>query len=1181
MSESVNAFTVYSSLELQINEFVNQLNKASQLLDSTLQNMSGAVSTLNIEPVEVHTEIVSPDISAFEIPAEILAPDRPEMPVATPFTVPSEIENPDLPVFPEEQTYILHTETEPLDPVTVPAPDDRNFIQKIKDSFSNLKNAVKSVPTDIAGKFKEMGTNIANNLKSLPSNVATKFSEMKTLATGKIKELPAKVAEVITSIPSKIGAVLKTIGTNISEAFKSGVESAKNALKELPEKASEALKNTGEKLKSIAETVAKAGTVAVSAVSAGVVAFGKSAVETGANFDKSMSQVAATMGKTNEEIADLRDFAQEMGRTTEFSATQSADALNYMALAGYDAETSMKMLPNVLNLASAGGMELALASDMITDSQSALGLSLDETTQLVDKMAKASSKSNTSVSQLGDAILTVGGTAKKLKGGTTELATVLGILADNGIKGSEGGTALRNIMNSLISPTEDAIAMLESMGTSLYDSEGNMRSLNDVFIDLRNGMSGLATQAEKDQVLTTIFNARDLKSAEALIANVGDRFNELSTEIDASAGAANAMAKTQLDNLAGQVTLFQSALEGAKIAVSDQLTPVLKNFVKMGTDGLSAVTDAFSTGVKESGLEKGFDNAVTALQPYIDKLINKVLSAIPEVVSIATKLISVLGQAIVKNIPKITKSVVPKIAQSAVLIVRQFTENIAKNAPLAIKSFSQMLVKIKGWFISNSKNLISAGMELVKSVSQGISENLPDMMKSVKEIMTFIMESISKNLPVLLDSGLKIIGSIGEGIVTNLPLLIDSALEIVRTLAEYLSENLPEMIPAIIDVVLQIVETLTEPKTLSDLIEAGLAIIIGLADGIIDSLPVLLERLPVIVQNIVDVIVNNLPKIIEVAVQIIDVLCTELLNGKNITKLIQSAVDVLNVLIDAIVDNIDDILLAVERIITTLCDELLSTESLKKIIRTGAELLGKLISGLCQIAGKLVGFAGMMFSEISSTLKAINWGEIGIAIVEGICSGMMDCDFVLKDYLNDFGDNWLTGIQAIFDINSPSRVMRDQVGKYLALGIGEGFAENADTAGRQISDAVSDWTSILQGKENELSETLKDVAENIRNTFNKPISINTEITTDSNLNRLKFPDISTVSENIYTVRSENVPDYRTETESPVIVENLNITLDSGFRISSDYDTEKFINKIAERLQARQIRITRGTGGVIF
>ncbi len=226
------------------------------------------------------------------------------------------------------------------------------------------------------------------------------------------------------------------------------------------EKSASAAGKVGSALKtglSVAATAIGAATTAVGA-------FGKSAIDVGMSFDSSMSQVAVTMGKTTDEIGDLRQFAMEMGANTAFSATQAAEALNYMALAGYDSQQAMEALPNVLNLAAAGGMELATASDMVTDAQSALGLTMDESAQLVDKMAMASSKSNTSVAQLGEAILTVGGTAKNLAGGTTELSTALGILADNGIKGAEGGTALRNIILSLSAPTDTAAAAMEALG---------------------------------------------------------------------------------------------------------------------------------------------------------------------------------------------------------------------------------------------------------------------------------------------------------------------------------------------------------------------------------------------------------------------------------------------------------------------------------------------------------------------------------------------------------------------------------------------------------------------------------------------------------------------------------------------------------------------------------------------
>lgn len=376
-------------------------------------------------------------------------------------------------------------------------------------------------------------------------------------------------------------------------------------------------------LNSAADKVLKVGAAAAGVAVAGMTAFAKSAVSTGQQFDAAMSQVAATMGVSVDSIQDLRDYAQKMGAETAFSANEAAQALNYMALAGYDAETSMKMLPNVLNLAAAGGMDLALASDMITDSQSALGLSLEETGKLVDKMAQAASKSNTSVSQLGDAILTVGGTAKNLKGGTTELATALGILADNGIKGAEGGTALRNILNSLMAPEEKAAKLMKKLGVSTFDSTGNMRSLNDVFLDLRGSLDSMS-QADRANVISTIFNARDMKSAEALIANVGDRWSELSGYIGEAQGAAQQMADTQLDNLTGDITLMNSALEGAKIAFSDGLTPAIRKVVQMITRALSRPkTQKFlsEVGKKLGDVVKKIANVVSAkVLPFLIRL---------------------------------------------------------------------------------------------------------------------------------------------------------------------------------------------------------------------------------------------------------------------------------------------------------------------------------------------------------------------------------------------------------------------------------------------------------------------------------------------------------------------------------------------------------------------------------
>lgn len=435
-------------------------------------------------------------------------------------------------------------------------------------------------------------------------------------------------------------------------------------------------------------TAAKVGAVAITAASTAVVAFGKSAIEAGKTFDKSMAQVAATMGYTVEQLNTegseaantyntLREFAQKMGSETAFSASEAAEALNYMALAGYDAETSMKMLPNVLNLASAGTMSLSNASDMVTDAQSALGLTLDETSALVDKMAKASSKSNTSVSQLGEAILTIGGTANVLKGGTTELSAALGILADNGIKGAEGGTHLRNVLLSLSAPTDTAAETLASLGVKTTDASGNLRSLEDIMGDLNKSLAGMG-EADKAAIISKIFNKTDIAAVNALLSTSGSRWKELSSAIDNSKGSAEAMAKTQLDNLAGDVTLFKSALEGAQIAISDGLTPTLRTFVQFGSSSLSTLTSAYKEG--------GLSGLTDAFGDVVSEGIGKLMDMLPNVIQAGTSLLTALIRGIISSAPKLVAAI-PKLLKSLVT-------GIAKGLPQIGKAGKQLVSEL-------------------------------------------------------------------------------------------------------------------------------------------------------------------------------------------------------------------------------------------------------------------------------------------------------------------------------------------------------------------------------------------------------------------------------------------------------------------------------------------------------
>lgn len=607
----------------------------------------------------------------------------------------------------------------------------------------------------------------------------------------------------------------------------------------------------GSKIGSGLKTVAKVGSVAFTAATAATVAFGKSAVSAGQDFDKSMSQVAATMGMTTaqlnateEELANmteeernnilsaqqnfatLRDFAQQMGATTAFSATEAAEALNYMALAGYDAETSMKMLPNVLNLAAAGGIDLAYASDMVTDAQSALGLSLEETEHLVDMIAKTSSTTNTSVSQLGEALLTVGGTAKNLAFGSQEAAQVLGLLADNGIKGSEGGTALRNVILSLSAPTDKAAAAMERLNMKVFDEQGNMRALESIFLELGDSLSEL-TQEEQTVALNEIFNKVDLKSVNALLGTNEERWRDVWEATDHARGAAQAMADTQLDNLSGDITLFKSALEGAKIAVSDGITPALREFVSFGTDGLSRLTLALKEG--------GVSGAMEELGNILGEGLSMLLKKIPDILGAGGKLLTTILDTLIDALPE----VLDKIATF-----------IADNAGTFVNALLKMVTKIVNSFSTVIRPLIKAMPKIIREVAQAIIDNLPEIVKGVTDLIVMLAEELPEIIMAIIDVLPDLIISIMEAIVDNLPTIITALINMVLMLVDHLPEIINGIIEALPTIITLICQALIDNLPL--LIQGAISLVVGIVQNLPKIIAGLIEALPDIIKAIVD-----------------------------------------------------------------------------------------------------------------------------------------------------------------------------------------------------------------------------------------------------------------------------------------------------------------------------------------
>lgn len=486
----------------------------------------------------------------------------------------------------------------------------------------------------------------------------------------------------------------------------------------------------------------------IAAISGGLTAMGGFAMHAGMNFDTAMSQVAATMGKSVDEIQILSDKAKEMGESTKFSATEAAEALNYLALAGYDAATAADVLPSVLNLAAAGGMDLAYASDLATDAMSALGISASEAnlTKFGDELAMTASKANTSVAQLGEAILTVGGTAKVLKGGTVELNTALGVLANRGIKGAEGGTHLRNVILALTAPTEKSAEAMKKLGVSATTSTGEMRPLNEVLGDLDAAMSNL-TDAQKTEVLNTIFNKTDIAAVQGLIAGLGEEWNTLAGNIENAGGAMQKMADTQIDNLEGDITILKSALEGLGIAAYEGFRGPMRQIVQLGTQMIGDLTNAMKKG--------GYKQLSRALGDVVSRALTQVTGYLPKVVDLAVDVIEGLCDGLIDNAEELTEGlssavttaiegisrILPKVAEAGITIAVSLAQSLANELPTLIPKVIDGLVQTIVVLCQNAGQILQAGIAIAKALVDGIISAIPTLLNGVIDAIGGLWQS--------------------------------------------------------------------------------------------------------------------------------------------------------------------------------------------------------------------------------------------------------------------------------------------------------------------------------------------------------------------------------------------------------------------------------------------------------
>lgn len=849
----------------------------------------------------------------------------------------------------------------------------------------------------------------------------------------------------------------------------------------------------------------------------GIKELAKGAISVGMDFESGMSQVAATMGMTTQEIAGgseaytkLENAAKEAGNTTQFSATQAAEALNYMALAGYNADKAVETLPTVLNLAAAGGMDLATASDMVTDSMSALGDKAGTTESFVDKMAKTSQKSNTSVQQLGEALLTVGGTAKSLAGGVTEANTVLGIFADSGTKGAEGGTALRNVILSLTAPTDTAKKKMQELGLEVFDANGNMRPLNETFQDL-NGILGDMTQGEQTEVLNTIFNKVDLKSVNALLANSGERFNELSGYIENSTGAAENMAATMNDNLQGKITILKSGLEGLGIAAYEKFETPLKNAVTNITNVIGDLQTDLTSGELSGALDKiatGFGNLVEKASEIIVAVLPKILEGLGWIADHGDTIASILaaigaGFAVFK-VASIINGVVTAIqgltaAEVALNTIQKLVNvTMAANPMMLIITLVATLVAAIVGFVATNENARTAVVNAWNVVKDTIG-------KVVGEIAKFFTETIpnalSKVVDFVKDNWQDILLLLANPFAGAVKLLYEHC-ESFRNIVDNIASFFQELPGKIWDAILGAVTIVT---TWGENMKTA---VVQAATEFVTNAVTFFQELPYKIGYVIGQAIGN---VVQFGIDLVTWATTEIPNFINtvITFLVELPGKIWNAIVSAItnVQNWGQQIYTqatnyIQNTITTVVNFLSQlpgkiwnaiVSAITNMANWGQQMLSQASTAasniLSNVYSTLSQMPGRVWNAIQGAIQSVaNWGSgllqqgrnaasqlvsavingvaslpsqmasVGYNIVTGVWNGICNAAGWFRRQVQSFFSGIVDGVKNALGIHSPSRVFQDEIGKYMAQGAGVGFTNELGNVEEDINKSLGTLT---------------------------------------------------------------------------------------------------------------------------
>ena len=534
------------------------------------------------------------------------------------------------------------------------------------------------------------------------------------------------------------------------------------------------------------KTVGKAAKTAMAAGSAAAVAFTKTSIDSGMNFDTAMSQVAATMGTTVDKIGNVEAKAEEMGRTTKYTATEAAEGMNILAQAGLSADEQISGIGTVLNLASAGAMSLEESASYTAGAVKGFGDSMSNASYYADLMAKGATLANTDVRGLGEAFSGSAATAKNYGQAADSVTLSLLRLAEQNVTGSEASTALNRAMADLYTPTDDASKALDQLKVSAYKTNGEAKDFNDLVDELNGSLQGM-TAEQKNNALATIFTTQGLQAFNKMTASSDATVQKFWKGIQDSSGSAAQQAATQLDNLKGDITLLSSATEGLELGFYNTFSGTIRGAIKGITNEVSGLAEAMESGGISGALSKlaqdaiNFSGQLPGLTKIGGDLINGLISSVTQNSGSIT---TAVGQ-LLNNLASTISTGLNVFTSVGVNLLTTIASGMTQGIPTFLGQALPMLTQFTESLRSNAGKLINAGLTLIQNIAQGLINSIPVLIAYVPTIITNLAGIINDNAPKILATGVTIITNLAIGLVRAIPLLI---------------ANLPKIITAIVSV---------------------------------------------------------------------------------------------------------------------------------------------------------------------------------------------------------------------------------------------------------------------------------------------------------------------------------------------------------------------------------------------